>query len=222
MEDAAAEVRRREAEASRREEEKAEALANAAALERANEIARRREEEFVLELERLESRRARRRALREKRADARTVRSILSAAGRRPEPSHYAVLGMGWWIRMVGGGGWYLGPLRIVPGITTRTVRRAYRTRSRQVHPDKNRDGRAEEAFRALEDSLDVLADDGRRRSYDLRVVERRRRRAGQVWGTARDALGMGSGAALGTFRAARRVLGPVATPLFVLGALMV
>ena len=222
MEGAAAEVRRREAEAARRAEEEAEALARAAASERATEIARRREEDFVRELERLESRRARRRALREKRADARTVRSILAAAGRRPEPSHYAVLGMGWWIRMVGGGGWNLGPLRIVPGITSRTVRRAYRTRSRQVHPDKNRDGRAEEAFRALEDSLDVLADDGRRRSYDLRVVERRRRRAGQVWGTARDALGMGSGAALGTFRAARRVLGPVATPLFVLGALMV
>ena len=104
MEDAAAEVRRREAEAARGAEEEAEALARAAASERATEIARRREEDFARELERLESRRARRRALREKRADARTVRSILAAAGRRPEPSHYAVLGMGWWIRMVGGG----------------------------------------------------------------------------------------------------------------------
>ena len=109
MEDAAAEVRRREAEAARREEEKAEALANAAAHERANEIARRREEDFARELERLESRRARRRALREKRADARTVRSILSGGWTeaRAQPLRCAGDGLvdpnGWGGRMVPG-----------------------------------------------------------------------------------------------------------------------
>ncbi|OEU08798.1 heat shock protein DnaJ, partial [Fragilariopsis cylindrus CCMP1102] len=48
-----------------------------------------------------------------------------------------------------------------------RDIRKQFRTRAMQIHPDKNNDGRAQEAFIAVENAASILSDKQQRNIYD-------------------------------------------------------
>jgi len=199
----------------RRKQEEAARAAAAQAEEEAARIAeqhrQQREAAFEAEVKRMDAEQ-RKKAVRQKKADAKVVSRILRAAGAQPEPDHYRVLGMRNWEVHVGP--WHL--FRI----TARDVKKAYRNWSRRVHPDKNRDGRAEEAFHALEASAAVLGDGDERRGYDRRVEARRKKRNKRITGTALDVLHGTRRNVVRVVGTAKRVLGPFSVPVFVLGGL--
>ena len=205
-----------EDELRRKEEAAAKARAQAeeeAAAKLAEEHRLQREAEFEAEVARMDAEN-RKKALKQKRHDAKIVNKILKAAAAKPEPRHYAVLGLRNWDI-------HLWKWHIVQ-TTTKDVKRAYRNLSRKVHPDKNRDGRAEEAFHALEASAAILSDAEKKRSYDRRVQTRRKKRNAKITGGAKDVLDIGQrniGRVVGTIK---RLLGPFSTPILVVGALIV
>ena len=198
--------------------QKQEEAARAAAAQAEEEAARiaeqhrlQREAEFEAEVKRMDAEQ-RKRALKQKKIDARIVNRILRATGANPEPNHYAVLGLRNWEVHVGP--WHL--FRI----TTKDVKKAYRNLSRRVHPDKNRDGRAEQAFHALEASSAVLSDAEDRRGYDRRVEARRKKRNKRITGTTFDVLDSTRRNVLRVLGTSKRVLGPFSVPVFTLGML--
>ena len=199
----------------RQKQEEAAKAAAARAEEEAARIAEehrvQREAEFEAEVKRMDAEQ-RKKALKQKKADARVVNRILRAANAKPEPDHYAVLGLRNFELHVGP--WHLFH------ISTRDVKKAYRNLSRRVHPDKNRDGRAEQAFHALEASAAVLSDGEQRRGYDRRVEARRKKRNKRITGTTIDVLDSARRNVVRVFGTARRVLGPFSVPVFVLGGL--
>lgn len=73
-----------------------------------------------------------------------TIDEILDA------PDHYAVLG-------------------VPETVQTASLRRAYLTKSVQVHPDKNDDPRATEAFQRVAEAWNVLSNEETRAQYDER-----------------------------------------------------
>jgi DnaJ-class molecular chaperone len=90
------------------------------------------------------------------------------------------------------------------------------------VHPDKNRDGRAQEAFIAVENAASILSDEGLRAEYDKQVrsstMERRQGAKELVINTASSVLQM----VVKVLKAIHAVLGPFATPVIIIGALLI
>lgn len=198
-------LRKKEAEAA-----EAKRLKNAKATEdmerkKAKEVAAKREAEYKAELERLQDEAARKALQRKKQRDGKMVRKIIrqSEKGR-----HYSVLGMKckW-------GEIKLGPLRIC-NVSQGDIKRAYRTAAKVVHPDKNRDGRAPEAFRALEKSAEVLMDSKLKKEYDA-ILMRQRKEMMDRWGA-------GIKNTIRTTYKIFKLLGPFATPITILLALII
>ncbi len=52
----------------------------------------------------------------------------------------------------------------------TASIRRAFRTRAKQLHPDVNRSGRAKKDFQLVNEAYQVLTNTDKRRMYDLRL----------------------------------------------------
>ena len=159
------------------------------------------EDAFARELESLPE--EQQKLLRQKRRkDGKIVQRILSAYQRH---DYYAVLGLRWFfpegITLIRGRGdqddtasketrrfnlkeailrlkW---PALIILRISNREIQQANRKRAVQVHPDKNRDPRTEQAFVAVQDAFSVLSDPVLRRKYE---VERRQHRIAirQAW----------------------------------------
>jgi len=199
----------------RQKQEEAAKVAAAQAEEEAARIAEQhrlqREAEFEAEVKRMDAEQ-RKKALKQKKIDARIVNRILRAANANPEPNHYAVLGL----RNLE---LHIGPWHLFH-ITTKDVKKAYRNGSRRVHPDKNRDGRAEQAFHALEASAAVLSDAEQRRGYDRRIEARRKKRNKRITGTTFGVLDSTRRNTVRVLGTAKRVLGPFSVPVFVLGTL--
>ena len=198
--------------------QKQEEAAKAAAAQAEEEEARiaeqhrlKREADFEAEVKRMDAEQ-RKKALKQKKADAKVVNRILRAANAKPEPDHYAVLGLRNWEV-------HIGPWHLFH-ISTRDVKKAYRNLSRRCHPDKNRDGRAEQAFHALEASAAVLSDGDQRRGYDRRVEARKKKRNKRITGTTIDVLDSTRRNVVRVFGTAKRVLGPFSVPVFVLWGL--
>ena len=205
-----------EDELRRKEETAAKARAKAeeeAAAKVAEQHRLQREADFEAEVARMDAEH-RRKALKQKKHDARIVNKILRAASAKPEPRHYAVLGIRNWDI-------YIWKWHIMK-TTTKDVKRAYRNLSRKVHPDKNRDGRAEEAFHALEASAAILSDVEKKRSYDRRVAARRKKRNTKITGGTLEVFGIGLRNVGRIVGVVKSVLGPFSTPIFVLGALII
>jgi DnaJ domain len=178
--------------------------------ERAEQIRLQLEAEFEADLARMneEQRKA---AKRQKRKDARIVRRLLKAAKNK---RYYRVLGIRNWDI-------HLGPLSLLR-TDAQTIRRAYRSRSKLVHPDKNRDGRAQEAFYAVENAASILGDEQQRSLYDeeVRLVRQRKRdEMKQNVKMVTDVIGTNVGRVIWLFR---RILGHFAAPILVLGCLLV
>ena len=213
------ELTKKEAENAKRKQTQKEDIASSQEAERTR---LRREAAFEEELQRMNNEEQRKKAKRQKVRDANVVKRILKAheAGR-----HYAVLG----VRNLE---FQLGPIYILNSFMigpitlfrtkTNDIKRAYRNLARSVHPDKNKDGRAEEAFHALETSAAILTDEKQRSDYDKRIIAMRRRRNKHAM---ERVLGVSQVAwikTILTLRMAKRILGPFSTPILVVGSLII
>ena len=58
--------------------------------------------------------------------------------------------------------------LGISPTAAADDIKTAYRKAARLYHPDKNPDPAAADRFRSIQTAYELLADDARRRDYDL------------------------------------------------------
>jgi hypothetical protein len=198
------------------------------------------EEAFVREMESLSA--EQQKALRKKRRqDSRIVQRILQAWERQ---DYYTVLGLRWFfpegITLIRGRGfvedasssrqektkfslkeaiWHLKwPPLVIMRTSQRKIQQANRKRAMQVHPDKNRDPRSDQAFVAIQDAFAVLSDPVRRRNYE---AQRRLDRIAirQAWkkryhqfidATLRP-----------TWTVFRRFVSPFAVPFFIIAALV-
>lgn len=102
--------------------------------------------------------------------------------------------------------------------ISTRAIQQAYRTRAVQVHPDKNRDPRTEQAFVAVQDAHAVLSDAVLRQEYE---AQRRRHRVTvrQAWKDRCDKVLQKT--VLPAWTLLGKVVGPLTVPVVVIGALV-
>jgi len=179
----------------------------------AKEAEKRREErerKFQADLAKMDAEQ-KKKAQKQKKRDAAIVRRILKASGAE---RHYAVLGLRNWDIKVG-------PLHLFH-VNARDVKRAYRNLARTVHPDKNRDGRAEEAFHAVENSAALLGDDEKRKEYDRKRKAAARRRRKEAARVVSDSVEVGWKGASSVWIVVKRVLGPFKTPILVLGSVII
>ena len=58
--------------------------------------------------------------------------------------------------------------LGVTPTAADEAIKTAYRKAARLYHPDKNPDPAAADRFRSIQTAYELLADDARRRDYDL------------------------------------------------------
>jgi hypothetical protein len=208
----------RKKEAEKAKKKVAEDEANAS--QEAERIRLMRESAFEAELKKMNDEQ-RKRAQRQKARDAKVVKRVLRAhrAGR-----HYAVLGIRN-LELQLGPFYFLnfsiGPWTIFH-VKTREIKRVYRNLARAVHPDKNRDGRAEEAFHALEESAEILTDEKKRSDYDKRIIATRRRRNKYAMESALGASRLAWSKSVSTLRLVKRILGPFSTPILVVTALII
>ena len=62
----------------------------------------------------------------------------------------------------------YYADLGVSRDATAEEIKRAYRRAARKLHPDVNPGPEAEEQFKKVSQAYDVLADDEKRRAYDM------------------------------------------------------
>eukprot|EP00546_Thalassionema_frauenfeldii_P013340 CAMPEP_0178907946 /NCGR_PEP_ID=MMETSP0786-20121207/7649_1 /TAXON_ID=186022 /ORGANISM="Thalassionema frauenfeldii, Strain CCMP 1798" /LENGTH=253 /DNA_ID=CAMNT_0020579793 /DNA_START=139 /DNA_END=896 /DNA_ORIENTATION=+ len=128
-------------------------------MEQQNErIRQQREADFQSSLERMNEDQQKA-ARKQKKKDAKIVKKILKASN---QGNHYSVLGLLNFALKIG-------PFTFFRP-SPKDIKKAYRHRAMKTHPDKNRDGKAQEAFVAVEESAAVLMDDQARELYDLEI----------------------------------------------------
>jgi DnaJ domain len=160
-----------------------------------------------------------------KRLDSRVVHRVLEAAHL---DNLYGVLGLRNWEIKVPARQIRIGSFVFrIPGfslfhVSTHAIRKAYRALSRSVHPDKNRDARAEAAFIAVENAASMLADDSTREVYDQVLWESRRQLRNRIAAVVKGGLGQVLKVVCRAIAIFRAVLGPFAFPVFVLVSLLV
>jgi hypothetical protein len=153
-------------------------------------------------------------AKQQKKTDAKIVRRILNASQRK---NHYGALGLhNFEINFE----IFHKSIRLFR-IQTQKIKGAYRTRAKLVHPDKNRDGRADQAFIALEQSAAILLDDELRADYDDKRSLDRQRLRNNIFQTVRDTVDISVRHVTTVVHLFRRIVGPFATPIIVLGTLI-
>lgn len=74
--------------------------------------------------------------------------------------------------------------LGLASSATLADIKKAFRQRASQYHPDRNTDADAPARFRTVQEAYEVLSDDARRQSYD---DNRRRNLLDNPAQTARD-----------------------------------
>jgi len=185
----------------------------------AERIRLKRESAFEAELKKMNEEQ-KKKAQQQKKKDAKIVNRILKAskAGK-----HYAVLGIHNFEIQIGP--YYflnfsIGPL-VLFRVKTKAIKRVYRNLARIVHPDKNKDGRAEEAFHALEQSAAILTDDKQREDYDKKIIAARRRRNKYALDSVIRVSHTAWSQTASTLKMTKKVLGPFSTPILVVGALI-
>jgi Skp family chaperone for outer membrane proteins len=214
------EMLRKQQEAELKRKEEKERIAR----EKADRIQEEREAAFAAEVAKM-SDEQQKVARKQKKVDARIVRRILRAA---KNDNHYAVLGLRNWELQTPSRTIKLASLVFrIPGfalfhISPKAIKKAYRKLAMTVHPDKNLDGRATEAFIAVENSASILTDETKRVEYDdmVREIWRERREIARKKAVESvDGTLHFFGRIVQVFR---RVLGPFAFPVFILGCLLI
>ena len=176
---------------------------------KADRIAAEREAAFQAEIEKTKDEQKKKALKRQKAKDAKIVRQILKHSS---SSNHYAVLGFKcrW-------GDMKLGPFRLCK-IKNGEIKKAYRNMARMVHPDKNRDGRAEQAFNALEKSAAILQDEKLRKEFDAKKKAQMKHNIETYLGIIADTWK----AFTEILRTMKSILGPFSTPIIVLVALII
>ena len=191
-----------------------------AAVRKAEQIRQQREAAYEASLKKMNEE-ERKKAQKQKAADAKVVSRILKHASKE---NHYAVLGIRNLEFQLGPFyifNWSVGPF-VLFHIKTKEIKRVYRNLARTVHPDKNKDGRCEEAFHAIETSAAVLTDEKQRKDYDKRIISARRRRNKEVLEKVMYVSGRIWNGSTGAISTAKKFLGPFSTPIIVVGALII
>lgn len=187
-------------------------------------IQKEREALFEAELQRM-SEEKQKEAIRRKKKDGKIVRRVLKAAERG---DHYGTLGirnvefqipsltlkLGKWI-------WTF-PTFSLFRVSNKTIRRAYRNMALLVHPDKNRDGRAVQAFVAVENAASILGDERMRGDYDAGrlLLRKQRAQAARIMvGNSAARVMKATNRSVSVFR---KVLGPFAFPVAIIGILII
>jgi len=211
---------RKEEEAERLEQERL------AARERqeAERIRQEREAAFELEVSQMEEAKAKA-ARKQKKKDAQICRRVLNAS---KHGDHYRVLGL--WNFEIELSERKIGVWRLaltIPAIKlfripAKKIRKSYRKVSLEVHPDRNRDGRAHEAFLALEQSASILSDEKQRAAVDEEIRRKRQRTKQKALMRAHGAMNASVKVTSRTIGIVRSVLGPFAVPVSIIGALIV
>merc|ERR1712159_865075 len=160
-----------------------------------------------------------------KKKDSRVVRSVLKAAKKN---NLYAVLGIRNWNLQIPSRDIKIANFKFtIPGIvfnltSLKAIKKAYRKRAMAVHPDKNRDGHAQEALIAVENAASILSDKRLRDKYDeekkLSRLERREESKDLVF----NGLAKVMSALRMIFQAIRIVLGPFTTPVLIILAVLI
>jgi len=220
------EILRKQQEQAKAQQEEQERL-------RAEKLAQERERAFQKELAKLDEEQ-RKKAMKQKKKDTKLVKTILkwSKQPSSPDPktgvirvpNYYKILGLRNWNLYVPAKKVEVGPVKFqFPGVTVKKtsqkdIRKAFRLRTKMVHPDKNKDGFAHEAFFAVEHAASVLSDETSRKQYDtqLQAWQQAHRRQQQevvlqVWWAFRN-----------TMKSISSVLGPFAAPIFILTAIII
>jgi hypothetical protein len=161
-------------------EERLKAEADRRAQELADKIAADRERKFQNDLSKMDEQQ-RKVALKQKRRDQKIAQHVLKAARHG---DLYGVIGMKNWniaippkqMTLPGGFHFHI-PGLTIKSTTERDIKKQFRLRAIQVHPDKNRDGRAQEAFIAVEYAASILSDKKLRAVYDTERQRHNRER---------------------------------------------
>ncbi len=196
------EAQKSQQEAFQKEQEEAEKA-------KADKIAAEREAAFQAEIERTQDEQKRKALKVQKAKDAKVVRSVLKQASKG---NHYAVVGLKcrW-------GEIKLGPIKFCT-VKSGDIKKAYRSMARMVHPDKNRDGRAEQAFDALEKSAAILQDEKQRKEFDAKNRAQLKRNIESCISTITDIWKRSTE----IIKIVTNTLGPFKTPIIVLIALII
>jgi hypothetical protein len=214
------ELKKKETEQSTSQKAQQASADEKAAAKKAEQIRLKREADYEASLKKMNED-ERKKAEKQKAIDAKVVSRILKHASKG---NHYAVLGIRNLEFQLGPYyifNWSLGPF-IILHTETKEIKRVYRNLARTVHPDKNKDGRAEEAFHAIETSAAILTDDKKRKEYDKRLISARRRRNKEFAERVVDVSGRIWNGSTNAMATAKRVLGPFSTPILVVGALII
>ncbi|GKY99294.1 hypothetical protein MPSEU_000884500 [Mayamaea pseudoterrestris] len=164
------------------------------------------------------------RAKAQKKKDASIVNNVLKGHERN---DLYGVLGLRYLELQIPSRRINLGVFHVtIPAMkwfhkSEKAIKKAYRNRSRLVHPDRNRDGRANEAFIALEECASILLDEKQRAVYDAELKASRRRQYRRVSSGVKRSFGVIVSTSKRTFKMVRSVLGPFAFPVTILGCLV-
>ena len=146
----------------------------------------------------------------QKRADSGLVTRLLKASKRE---QHYKVLGLQRMWRYI---------LLGARGVEQKDIKKAYYRMAKLVHPDKNLDNRAEEAFILLENSASILLNEATRKKYDDNISkEAKIRREIQVEKLLK-LTGIILSRSKGLSVIAFRIIKPISVPLIILGALLI
>jgi len=168
-----------------------------------------RERKNKMELENLVDKNAKKKLKQQMVKDAKITKRIL-ADGKKLK--HYAVLGM--WCKW---GEIKIGPLRLC-NISTAKIKHAKRNVARLIHPDKNRDKNAAEAFDTLETSASILLDDEKRNEYEIILKKRRNEIIDHWFVIVRTTLKR----FLSFLSLIKTLCGPFSTPIIILFALAI
>jgi hypothetical protein len=209
------------------EEERRRDTEEQAVRDASDRIAADRERKFQAELDRIDDEEQKKMALKQKRIDGRKVRSVLKAAERN---DLYKVLGLRnltlrippFHINIAGAVKFTIPGLTILRGATKDEIKKQFRQRAIQIHPDKNRDGRAQEAFVAVQNAASILTDEDQRMRYDAEwkayksdKLESHKKLVATslaaAWAIARKIVMM-----------AQTLLGPFFVPVLIIGALII
>ena len=193
----------------------------------AREVAADRERKFQAELDRIDDQEQKKRALKQKRIDGKTVRSVLKAAERN---DLYKVMGLRnltvrippFHINIAGAVRFTIPGFTILKGATKDVIKKQFRQRAMMVHPDKNRDGRAQEAFVAVQNAASILSDEDQRQRYDAEWKAFRSSKLESHKQLVATSLAAAWAITRKIVKMVQTLLGPFFVPVLIIGALII
>jgi DnaJ domain len=192
--------------------------------DRFRRIQEEREAAFEAKLARM-SEDQRKNELNKKKADARIVKRVIKAAASK---NPYKILGLNNWEIHLPGQTLQFGKLKLrIPSITlfrlsAKTIRKKYRALATKIHPDKNRDGRATQAFIAVESAVSMLSDETERAEIDSVLFQARQERIDRLVRLSNKIAGRSSQVVHQASRISNRFVKPFGVPALVIGSLLV